>query len=46
MQSIEDIRGKKAEIAQALRELGVGKPQENEVRNILFLNWKFEFSSL
>ncbi|CAB60519.2 Homeobox protein cut-like [Caenorhabditis elegans] len=30
MQSIEDIRGKKAEIAQALRELGVGKPQENE----------------
>lgn len=30
LQSIEDIRGKKAEIAQALRELGVGKPQENE----------------
>ncbi|CAI2349033.1 unnamed protein product [Caenorhabditis sp. 36 PRJEB53466] len=30
MQSIEDIRGKKAEIAQALRELGVGNPQQNE----------------
>lgn len=29
MQAIEDIRGKKAEIAQALRELGIGKPQEN-----------------
>ncbi|EGT36199.1 hypothetical protein CAEBREN_23412 [Caenorhabditis brenneri] len=30
LQSIEDIRGKKAEIAQALRELGIGKPQDNE----------------
>uniref|UniRef100_A0A8R1DYM2 Uncharacterized protein n=1 Tax=Caenorhabditis japonica TaxID=281687 RepID=A0A8R1DYM2_CAEJA len=30
MQSIEDIRSKKSEIAQALRELGVGNPQENE----------------
>ncbi|EFP02424.1 hypothetical protein CRE_00982 [Caenorhabditis remanei] len=30
LQAIEDIRGKKSEIAQALRELGVGKPQENE----------------
>uniref|UniRef100_A0A1I7SXI0 Coiled-coil domain-containing protein 22 homolog n=1 Tax=Caenorhabditis tropicalis TaxID=1561998 RepID=A0A1I7SXI0_9PELO len=30
MQSIEDIRGKKSEIAQALRALKIGKPQENE----------------
>ncbi|UMM23128.1 hypothetical protein L5515_003994 [Caenorhabditis briggsae] len=30
MQAIEDIRGKKSEIASALRELGIGKPEGNE----------------